>query len=612
MKKTTTIIVLIFMALCSFSQTDNVIFSASGGFYDDVFQLQMSNSNPQNHIRYTINGNQPTAQSQIYTEPLVLDYSKYSKSDIYTVINSPVNDFYLPDSIQHCIVIRAAVFDENDSCVSKIKTNSYFIGELGCDTHNLPVISICADSLDLFDYNTGIFVPGVYFNPGYPHSTGNYFMTGRDWERVINFEFYKLNNQGINQNVGLRTHGNQQRWRSQKGMKIYARDEYGPKRLNYKFFDEIPVESFKHLVLKPYQATWNGAGCEDFISEHIASALDMETMASRPAVLFINGEYWGVYYVTERSDERYLQDHYGLDPDSVNINIISDWEFSVDHGSAYNFMEFYNWMEQADLSDDTQYEYAETRMDIDNFIDYMIFNLFSANRDWPNKNMRVWQVDNSKFRWIFFDGDGCLASQSFDVFANAVYVGTSTYPSSTRATLFFRRLLENESFKQRFESRFEELTATVFAYANTYPYYEYIKTKLQDEVPNQIFRFGGPPSSYNSWVYYCMSVIKKFLQERPEDILFQLYDFMAIDEILSENISIYPNPANDFIIVGTNNDLFAETRLIASLQIFNMTWRCVLTSTDTEINVSTLPKGVYLVRILTENGNIITKKFIKN
>ena len=111
MKKTTTFIVLIFMTLCGFSQTDNVIFSALGGFYDDVFQLQLSNANPQNHIRYTINGNQPTAQSQIYSAPLVLDYSKYSKSDIYTVINSPTGDFYLPDSIQHCIVIRAAVFD---------------------------------------------------------------------------------------------------------------------------------------------------------------------------------------------------------------------------------------------------------------------------------------------------------------------------------------------------------------------------------------------------------------------------------------------------------------------------------------------------------------------
>ena len=93
------------------AQNDTVLFSAHGGFYDEVFSLEMFNYYPQYHIRYTTNGNRPTAQSPLYDGPILLDASKYSKSDIYTIQISPDNLVYVPDSVQHCIVIRAAVFD---------------------------------------------------------------------------------------------------------------------------------------------------------------------------------------------------------------------------------------------------------------------------------------------------------------------------------------------------------------------------------------------------------------------------------------------------------------------------------------------------------------------
>ena len=109
------------------AQSDTVVFSVQGGFYDDVFALELFNNYPQHHIRYTTNGNKPTAESSLYEEPLLLDASKYSKSDIYTIINCPEQDFYLADSVQRCIVIRAAVFDENDSCIGPVTTQSYFI-----------------------------------------------------------------------------------------------------------------------------------------------------------------------------------------------------------------------------------------------------------------------------------------------------------------------------------------------------------------------------------------------------------------------------------------------------------------------------------------------------
>ena len=123
----------------------------------------------------------------------------YSKSNIYTIVNTIPSVFYLPNDVQRAIVVRAAVFDQNGNCVSQVVTNSYFIHSLGCDFHGLPVLSIAADSLSLFDYETGIFIPGINYNPVDSTITGNYWQKGIEWERTINFEFYDPDNSGINQ-----------------------------------------------------------------------------------------------------------------------------------------------------------------------------------------------------------------------------------------------------------------------------------------------------------------------------------------------------------------------------------------------------------------------------
>ena len=588
-----------------FAQNDTVLFSVRGGFYDEVFSLELNHVLPQNHIRYTINGNRPTAQSPLYEEAMVLDEQLYSKSDIYTIINCPAQDFFLPDSVQHCIIIRAAVFDENDSCVSQVVTNSYFIRALGCDTHGLPAVSVCADSLDLFDYERGIFVPGIYFDTLYPYFTGNYFMKGPEWERVCNFEYYELNNTGVNQQVGLRTHGKKARYQGQKGMKIYAREEYGKKRFKHRFFENIPLDDFKHLCLKPYMSAWNGSGCKDYIMSRIAQHVNVESPVSRACVLFLNGEYWGIYYVAEKPDERFLEDHLGVNIDSVNM--INIWN-ELECGSGDNFYALRTWMEQADLSDEEQYSYAESQIDIPNFIDYYVLELFSANLDWPAYNTRMWQLGDGKWRWIFYDGDACLEVQSFDVFANATYDGDEGYPSSRRATLFFRRLLENERFREQFASRFNELASRRFSYENTKPYFDYIKQTLQDEVPNQIERF-DVPHEYSTWENYCMPMIDIFLMQRPERIIETLSAFMSVDEPVTVAVGCYPNPFTDEIRIGIEAVGFgAEEVAIYDLlgrKVFAQP--CCLNSGHNEIVVRpNVKSGIYLLKL----GNL-TMKVVK-
>lgn len=597
MKRQTLIfILLLFPAFTIWAQNDTVLFSALGGFYDHVFALQLGCQNLRNHIRYTTNGNCPTAQSPLYEGSLTLDEALYSKSDIYTIFNCPEPDFFLPDSVRHCIVVRAAVFDENDSCVSKVVTNSYFIHAIGCDTHGLPAVSLCADSLDLFDYESGIMVPGVNYDPLNPYLSGNYFMKGREWERLSNVEFYEPDdNDGINQQVGLRTHGKQSRWRSQKGFALYAREEYGKKRIHYRFFETTPIESFKRLTLRPYLSSWNGSGCKDYLCNRIVQPLDVESLSSRPCVLFINGEYWGIYYVEEKPDEHYLADHLGVDKD--NVTIIKEW-VETDCGNPANFNALYAWMEQADLADAEQFAYTEAHIDLSSFIDYFIFEIFAENLDWPATNLRCWQEGDGPWRWIFYDGDGCLEELGFDAFANATYVGDATWPSSRRATLFFRKLLESETFKMRFSSRFNELVVTVFDYQHTKPFFDYIKQTLWFEVPNQTERFHSP-SSFSTWELYCMAVIDDFLSNQPATIIAQLNEFLSVEKPTVVALQCFPNPFTDEVHIEMASDAFGANEIA----IYDLTGRkvyaqpCVVTAGQNEITIRPqLETGIYLLR----------------
>ena len=596
---------VLFTAFFANAQNDTVIFSAQGGFYEDVFQLELYNYYPQNHIRYTINGNNPTAQSPLYEEPLLLDTTKYSQSNIYTVINCPIQDFYLPDSVRHCIVIRAAVFDENDSCISGVRTNSYFIRALGCDTHGLPVVSFCSDSLDLFDYETGIFVPGAYYDPLDPNWTGNYYQEGRDWERLTNLEFYELDNTGINQKAGIRTHGGNGRRFQQKCVKVYARAEYGKKRFKHRFFNTIPINNFKHLVFKPFAASWNQSGVNDHICNQIASRLNVESLASRPVVAFLNGEYWGIYYIHERPDERYLEDHFDVDIEQVNL--IWAWNPFVDCGTLDNFLELFQWMENADLSDPEAYAYVKTKMDVDNFIDYQILELFIENGDWPANNMRCWQEGNSKWRWIFFDGDAGLRWMTFDAFDNAVYEGDETWPSSWRATLFLRRLLENVAFREQFNMRFTELLTTAFSYATTRPIFDDVKAAIIDEVPFQSERFGFP-TNLATW-NEDMDRVNWFLMQRPSKMYDPMHELLT-DLVEKQEIGIlcYPNPSSGEIHIGIDFERLVADEIaiydVLGRKVFAQ--RCEMHQGQNDIVLQpNLKAGIYVLKIGEHTQKIV-------
>ena len=515
------------------AQDWKVLFSANGGFYEDVFELELFSTNPQGHIRYTTNGNKPTAQSPLYMKPLPLDTSLYSKSDIYTIVNTIPSIFYLPDGIQKAIVIRAAVFDENDSCVSPVATQSYFIRALGCDLHGLPVLSIAADSLALFDYETGIFIPGIHYDPADSTNTGNYTMRGREWERIVNLEFYEPDNRGINQECGLRTHGGASRWFQQKGMKLYAREEYGKKRFSHRFFENTPIAKFKHLKLHPFRCSnWLQTGGQDYMSQSIAAQLDIEAMAVRQTVVFLNGEYWGIYTLEESNDERYLEDHYDVDLEKVNI--LKFWGVPY-YGDPTEWQEVFWWMPNADLTQPEDSTYAFSHIDVNCFIDYMLFETFSANLDWPQNNVMIWQAETGvPFRWIFYDGDGCFSRPDYLAIENSL--------NKELSSVVFKRFLENRSFLEAFYARYYQLHESYLSYDFMKSVLEQYRQAVEGEIDAQSQRFHFP-TNRERWLDD-MDRADMIFRTRHEYFSAELEQLHSVNEQAEVTLLCYPNPSS--------------------------------------------------------------------
>ena len=603
--------VVVFIVISKLAQAQDAIsFSAQGGFYDNSFELSLSCENPENQIYYTTNGATPTDSSFLYTGPLMLDETMYSHSEFYNIRTCP-GDYELLDSIQRIITIRAAAFDTLGNCVSDIHTNSYIIKSLGCE-HTLPVVSICIDSLSLFDYYTGIFVPGVYWDENDPDWTGNYYQSGDEWEREMNIEFYETDNTGFNQNAGLRTHGGNSRRERQKGMKIYARKEYGKKNFKYKMFEDKDITSFKRFVFKPFVCSWTDSGIQDYVCCHLASNLNIDCIATRPVVMYINGEYYGVYFIQERIDKNYLEENFDVDGDDCNM--MDNWFGDINEGDNTQFLSLIDWVYEADLSDTSSYNYMCDKINIDNFIDYQIFEIFIANLDWPANNMRCWQKDdNGEWRWIFYDGDAGMIDLNFDAFTNALYNDSTpgTWPSSnTQSTLFLRKLIENDTFKVNFINRFNNLLSTTFQYDSISPYIAECSGLIENEIQGQLYRF-NKPASYDSWLD-AIDDTYNFIQSRTKDVselIIQLWGGISDKQLF--RFKCYPNPSsNSFNILYDNISDEKST----TLAIYDISGQCVFTKTvscNFGLNIlsvdTELPDGIYFIQF----GNSYVKHIIQ-
>lgn len=574
----------------------------AGGFYQHAPQVTMACPDTALRIFFTTNGQEPTADDRPYTHPLTLTSSLFSDAALYQVPMCPPSSLYIPtEGVQRVVVLRAAPFNSVGQRVGEVVTQTYIVADLGSDSHGLPVVSICASRRDLTDDSTGIFVPGVWYNGD--DWSGNYYQEGREWEREVNMEIYLPDGQVINQKCGLRTHGGSSRRYAQKGMKVYAREEYGDKRFRARLFEDTDVDAFKRMVLKPFVCSWTHAGVQNMVTEQIARQLWLDVPAIRPAVLYLNGEYWGIYFIQEKPDEHFLEDHYGGNEDYYNL--MSNWVNLLDNGTDVFFQQMMSWFATADLSIKENYEEACRWIDVDNFVDYQLFEIFINNEDWPANNMRCWQYYTGKWRWIFYDGDAALKHLEWGGLAYATYDGDDEYPASRISTLLFRKLLDNPDFQKKIVERYNSLCHSILSYYSTKPYLDAATDAIQEEIPLQMDRFKFPATD-KKW---CADVqlLDEFLRKRPAQAIAEMLEYIHIKENVGE-LLFYPNPTAGEVTVSVT----VTEPGIRTLYVYDMGGRMVYSSLlyceegQTQfLRQLLLPAGMYGIRVGDKSGKLL-------
>ena len=586
--------IILATALGTGSLCAQVTFSAPGGFYDHTFLLTLAS--PLGSVHYTLDGTVPTAASPLYSAPLMLSPELYSCRNLFSMQDAPDEWWNPPRDVERVIVVRAAAFDGAGSRLGLEIVNTYFISELTGYVPQLPMLSIVIDPSELFDTLKGVFSPHGW-DADDDFRTGNFNQHGREWERVAHIEFCEPTSGGFSGNIGLRVHGGKTRRYMQKPLKLYARSEYGMKYINHKVFKTEPYTSYKRLVLKPFCASWEANGIADHLAHNIAAPLRMVSMASRPVSVYINGEYWGIYFLQESPDERLIEMMDNVDADDVDL--IGSWNGLVENGSGEAFGQLMEFLDNADLTDSMQFSQACSLIDIDNFIDYQLFEAFIANRDWPANNMRCYRHGQSPWRWLFYDGDAAFSNPKLDMTDRLTYTGGEGWPSSAVATLCLRRLLQSPAFLQRFANRMDELNATVFDYSRTAPLLACAIEEIDDEINRQSKRFGTPVSTIQ-WKRATRS-IDSFLRRRSAIFEGQMLDILFQTEEPEAIFFVYPNPASDAVNVRCASNI---PRLVRC-EIYDRLGRLVTRrtfaafgQTTVRLDVSALPPGVYAVRFI--------------
>ena len=140
----------------------------------------------------------------------------------------------------------------------------------------------------------------------------------------------------------------------------------------------------------------------DALMQSLVDHLDIDTQAYRPSVVFLNGEYWGIYNLRERYDKDYFASHYNLDEDKVAmlnfpVKTSGDLDIEVVEGTENDANAFrtdiIQYLKNNDVKQTNVYEHMKTVMDIDNFINYNIANMYYINVDWPGNNTSVWKFN---------------------------------------------------------------------------------------------------------------------------------------------------------------------------------------------------------------------------
>ncbi len=412
-----------------------ITLSHDSGFYEDAFMLTITGSEHYT-LRYTLDGSEPDENSQIYDGPILIEDASgheniYSdRTDISPGYTSDAHINYgnaVPEYlVDKCNIVRAALFDAEETRVDEV-SGIYFVGfdeKNGYD--GMYIISVVTDPDNLFDEETGIYVIGEESS-----EKANYEERGIDWEREVSLDIFEPGGSLLEScQAGIRIHGGASRSFAKKSFNLYARICYsGRDTFATDFFDNGQAP---HKMILSSGGNDETINIKNYMVQKLAVEAESQfaTMKMIPSILFLDGEYWGVYYLTEAYDSNYLSIHYGVDEEQV-ILFKND---ALEEGEEEDYTTRYlaeRYIVTSDMSIDDNYEAVCEMIDMESFIDYYALEIYVANQDWLPNNTAYWRTrdvdlrnpySDGKWRWMLFDTDlwGVLCEFEDDTIAHAI------------------------------------------------------------------------------------------------------------------------------------------------------------------------------------------------
>lgn len=432
-------------------------------------KIKISSATTGATIRYTLNGSIPTETDSVLS----------AESSI---------------KLSETRIIRARAF-KSGTLPSDILTGSFIIYSSkrdDCSGKDAAVVSVVADDKFLTDPQYGMFTSSNESKSGIPgvksciSNAANY---NRDWQRGINFEFFENGEQKIGQEAVAGIMGGCSRKDDYKvkSLKISTNKRTGNETFNYKVYHNESTK--KDNIYSSFQLRNGGNGyeellCRDGFTQSVAKGIgNIDYQAYIPVGYFINGIYKGMMGLRERTNASYVKANYGLDEDKIDIVEFTQKRVEAGCGDLNAYNEMYNFVtDSANYKKENFVAQLDNYMDVEEYVNYMIFEQFIVNTDWPGNNQKIWRKHiGGKFRWILYDTDfglglydgwernytnkslntitWCTGEGNEANWANANPINYAFDEEYIWKTKFFKCLMKNQGFKDMFVTKAIELLA---------------------------------------------------------------------------------------------------------------------------------------------------------
>ena len=391
----------------------------------------------------------------------------------------------------------------------------------------IAAVFLTANPNSLFDPDSGIYMPGPDAQEEIPHEGANFWL---DKEIPVYVELVESdeNAPAFAKHAGLKIFGKYSRTNPKKSVSINFNKKYGDRRLYYPLFPEYPeLTVFKSFVLRN-----NGNNfAKDYIRDRLASSLSeglgVDYQRGRFVIVYYNGEYFGIHDLRERANESYIETHYGIGKNNINLIKMG---FNPTAGSAASYNAIFQWLKSHSLDIDSNYAHIDSLIDIDNLLNYLHTEIFAYNMDWPANNLKRWNIINpqSKWKWILYDldaGFGTIPYDNTNIFEYITSQVTFGYKKNPPiATFLIRCLLKNKDFEAAFINRLAVLLQTNFEQSKILARIDKMMSEIEQEIPRDQERWSHDKALMDEH----LEIIKTFAKTRADTVTMQLRDFFDL------------------------------------------------------------------------------------